>query len=40
MDSRLIENVRISVPVHGNKSLKIGLQWHLMKISEIDEMEL
>jgi len=26
--------------LHGNKSLKIGLQRHLMKIAEIDEAEL
>ena len=31
---------RISVPVHGNKPLKIGLQKHLMKIAGIDEIEL
>jgi predicted RNA binding protein YcfA (HicA-like mRNA interferase family) len=31
---------RISVPVHGNKPLKIGLQKHLMKIVGIDETEL
>ncbi len=34
------ENARISVPVHGNKPLKIGLQRHLMKIARIDESEL
>ena len=32
--------VRISVPVHGNRPLKAGLQKHLMKISGIDETEL
>ena len=31
---------RISVPVHGNAPLKIGLLRHLMKISGIDESEL
>jgi len=31
---------RISVPVHGNKALKIGLQKHLMKIAGIDESDL
>ena len=31
---------RISVPVHGNAPLKLGLQKHLMKIAEIDESEL
>jgi predicted RNA binding protein YcfA (HicA-like mRNA interferase family) len=25
--------VRISVPVHGNESLKVGLQRHLMKLA-------
>jgi predicted RNA binding protein YcfA (HicA-like mRNA interferase family) len=31
---------RISVPIHKNQSLKIGLQRHLMKIAEISENEL
>jgi len=31
---------RISVPVHGNKPLKVGLQNHLMKIAGIQESEL
>ena len=31
---------RISVPVHGNTPLKIGLQRHLMKIAGIIELEL
>ncbi len=31
---------RISVPIHGNKSLKIGLQRHLMKLAGIEEHEL
>ncbi|UCH49368.1 MAG: type II toxin-antitoxin system HicA family toxin [Betaproteobacteria bacterium] len=31
---------RISVPIHGSKPLKIGLQKHLMKIAGIDEKEL
>lgn len=34
------EIARISVPVHGNKPLKIGLQRHLMKIAGIEESEL
>jgi predicted RNA binding protein YcfA (HicA-like mRNA interferase family) len=34
------ENARISVPVHGNKPLKLGLQRHLMKVAGIDESEL
>ena len=33
-------SIRISVPVHGNKPLKLGLQRHLMKVAEIDEREL
>jgi len=32
--------LRISVPVHGNKPLKVGLQNHFLKISGIDEVEL
>ncbi|MEK7990001.1 MAG: type II toxin-antitoxin system HicA family toxin [Thiotrichaceae bacterium] len=31
---------RISIPVHGNTSLKLGLQKHLMKIANITEAEL
>lgn len=31
---------RISVPIHGNKSLKIGLMKHLIKIAGIAESEL
>ncbi len=31
---------RISVPVHANTPLKIGLQHHLMKIAEIAESDL
>jgi len=31
---------RISVPVHGNKPLKIGLLKHLMKIAGIVENDL
>ncbi len=32
--------IRISVPVHGNKPLKIGLLKHFMKIAGIREDEL
>ncbi|MFH1961693.1 MAG: type II toxin-antitoxin system HicA family toxin [bacterium] len=32
--------VRISVPIHGNNSLKIGLLKYFMKVAEIDESEL
>jgi predicted RNA binding protein YcfA (HicA-like mRNA interferase family) len=31
---------RISVPIHGNQSLKTGLLKHLMKLAEIEEDEL
>ena len=31
---------RISLPIHGNKSLKTGLLKHLMKIADINEKEL
>jgi predicted RNA binding protein YcfA (HicA-like mRNA interferase family) len=34
------ENARVSVPVHGNTPLKIGLQRYLMKVAGIDEDEL
>ena len=32
--------VRLSVPVHGNKPLKIGLQAHLLKIAGLTEDDL
>jgi predicted RNA binding protein YcfA (HicA-like mRNA interferase family) len=31
---------RISVPIHGSKPLKIGLQRHFMKVAGISENEL
>ena len=31
---------RISIPIHGNPNLKIGLLRHFMKIANIDESEL
>ena len=31
---------RISVPIHGNKPLKIGLLKHLMKIAGLEESDL
>ena len=34
------ENARISVPVHGKKPLKAGLQKHLMSIAGIKDSEL
>ena len=32
--------VKISLPVHGNKALKIGLLKHFMKLVEITEEDL
>ncbi len=31
--------LRISVPIHGNSPLKIGLWKHLVKLADIDEGE-
>ena len=31
---------RISVPIHGNKTLKTGLLKHFLKVSDISEDEL
>lgn len=33
-------NVRLSVPIHGNDSLKTGLLRHLMKLAEVAEDDL
>lgn len=33
-------NERISVPVHGNKDLKLGLLRSIMKLADIHESEL
>lgn len=33
-------NVRLTVPVHGNQTLKIGLQKHLMKQAGIAKSDL
>jgi predicted RNA binding protein YcfA (HicA-like mRNA interferase family) len=32
--------VRLSVPIHGNKPLKTGLQRHLMKMAGLQETDL
>jgi predicted RNA binding protein YcfA (HicA-like mRNA interferase family) len=32
--------VRLSVPIHGNKPLKIGLLHHLLKAAELTEDDL
>ena len=33
-------DARISVPVHGNRTLKRGLQRHLMRLGGIDDTDL
>ena len=33
-------NVRLSIPVHGNKPLKTGLLKHLLKMAELNEEAL
>jgi len=40
INAKLSDISRISVPVHGNSSLKSGLQQHLMKLAGISEDEL
>ncbi len=32
--------IRISIPVHKNRSLKIGLLKHILKLAELDENAL
>jgi predicted RNA binding protein YcfA (HicA-like mRNA interferase family) len=32
--------VRLSVPIHGNHPLKLGLLRHLMKIAELSESDI
>ena len=32
--------VRLSIPIHSNKSMKIGLLRHLLKLAEIPEQEI
>jgi predicted RNA binding protein YcfA (HicA-like mRNA interferase family) len=32
--------VRPSIPIHGNKALKVGLLRHLLKLAEIEDREL
>ena len=31
---------RISVPIHKNQALKVGLMWHLLKLAELSENDL
>ena len=33
-------NLRITVPIHGNQNLKIGLQRVIMKLADVREEEL
>jgi predicted RNA binding protein YcfA (HicA-like mRNA interferase family) len=33
-------NVRLSIPVQGNQTLKTGLLKHLMKLAELNEKDL
>lgn len=32
--------VRLSVPIHGNKTLKVGLVKHLLRLAELAEDDL
>ena len=32
--------VRLTIPIHGNADLKLGLQRHLMKLAEINDNEV
>ena len=32
--------VRLSVPIHGNKPLKVGLVKHLIKLADLTENDL
>jgi predicted RNA binding protein YcfA (HicA-like mRNA interferase family) len=34
------QRARISVPVHGNRPLKLGLQRHLLKLAGVGETEV
>jgi predicted RNA binding protein YcfA (HicA-like mRNA interferase family) len=37
---RLGSNVRLSIPIHGNRPLKLGLQRHLAKLAELVDEEM
>lgn len=32
--------VRLSIPIHKNQTLKLGLQRHLMKLADIEETDI
>jgi len=38
--SKAGSNVRLSVPVHGNRPLRIGLQAHLIKMAGLTDADL
>jgi predicted RNA binding protein YcfA (HicA-like mRNA interferase family) len=38
--ARVDAAIRISVPVHGDTPLKVGLQSRITKLADIDESEL
>ena len=38
--SKTGSNVRLSVPMHGNKPLKIGLRKHLVKMAGLSEGDI
>ena len=38
--SKTGSEVRLSVPIHGNRALKIGLLKHLMKLAGLTEADL
>lgn len=33
-------NVRLSIPIHGNQTLKMGLLKHMMKLANVSEDDL
>ena len=33
-------NVRLSIPIHGNRALKMGLLKHMMKLANLSEDDL
>jgi predicted RNA binding protein YcfA (HicA-like mRNA interferase family) len=33
-------NVRLSIPIHGNQSMKLGLLKHMMKLAKLSEVDL
>jgi predicted RNA binding protein YcfA (HicA-like mRNA interferase family) len=33
-------NVRLSIPIHGNQTMKIGLLKHMMKLANLSENDL